>query len=404
MSKDQIYAINFYIKVNGVLEIDKLKELLKQSNINLTHNQIIDYIKEQEYIIEENIIYFDDIAKILNKDQNINNFKKKQKYKVFTIEEMYNIDKSFKEANYQKQLERIVSKYIKDKQKINDITNTIIDFVQIGYDINGYIQLIYIREQMDITIVDRDNIDTIAMDIYNNYPIWKLNGYSNKELSKDNTYEDVPQDNLFSAEGITKNYIIGYVLINGIIKIDKLLEILKDEHNINLRKSQLKKIIEEIKYLTIVDSYIKLNTISENDFNKLVEEKTMTDYKIIDDILEILKDHNEIDDKISSMCKEYNIPEYFEDYLNKLINEIEIDEEILSIILQDTDNKLEHKQIRSIYKELKPYLDKARIWRLNGFTISECHKMLERKSNKIGRNEPCPCGSGLKYKKCCGKN
>ncbi|HCS75454.1 MAG TPA: hypothetical protein DIW17_16465 [Clostridiales bacterium] len=21
---------------------------------------------------------------------------------------------------------------------------------------------------------------------------------------------------------------------------------------------------------------------------------------------------------------------------------------------------------------------------------------------KIGRNEPCPCGSGKKYKKCCG--
>jgi len=25
----------------------------------------------------------------------------------------------------------------------------------------------------------------------------------------------------------------------------------------------------------------------------------------------------------------------------------------------------------------------------------------ERKARKIGRNEPCPCGSGLKYKKCC---
>ncbi len=23
--------------------------------------------------------------------------------------------------------------------------------------------------------------------------------------------------------------------------------------------------------------------------------------------------------------------------------------------------------------------------------------------NKIGRNAPCPCGSGKKYKKCCGK-
>ncbi|MBQ7897690.1 MAG: preprotein translocase subunit SecA [Clostridia bacterium] len=25
-------------------------------------------------------------------------------------------------------------------------------------------------------------------------------------------------------------------------------------------------------------------------------------------------------------------------------------------------------------------------------------------SEKVGRNDPCPCGSGLKYKKCCGKN
>ena len=27
-----------------------------------------------------------------------------------------------------------------------------------------------------------------------------------------------------------------------------------------------------------------------------------------------------------------------------------------------------------------------------------------KKVNKIGRNEPCPCGSGKKYKNCCGKN
>lgn len=26
---------------------------------------------------------------------------------------------------------------------------------------------------------------------------------------------------------------------------------------------------------------------------------------------------------------------------------------------------------------------------------------LSRKRPKIGRNEPCPCGSGQKYKKCC---
>ena len=32
------------------------------------------------------------------------------------------------------------------------------------------------------------------------------------------------------------------------------------------------------------------------------------------------------------------------------------------------------------------------------------HKPYTRKDKKIGRNDPCPCGSGKKYKNCCGKN
>jgi preprotein translocase subunit SecA len=27
---------------------------------------------------------------------------------------------------------------------------------------------------------------------------------------------------------------------------------------------------------------------------------------------------------------------------------------------------------------------------------------VRREGRKIGRNEPCPCGSGKKYKRCCG--
>ena len=30
-------------------------------------------------------------------------------------------------------------------------------------------------------------------------------------------------------------------------------------------------------------------------------------------------------------------------------------------------------------------------------------KTRQAKSEKIGRNDPCPCGSGKKYKQCCGK-
>jgi len=29
-------------------------------------------------------------------------------------------------------------------------------------------------------------------------------------------------------------------------------------------------------------------------------------------------------------------------------------------------------------------------------------KPLRREAPKVGRNDPCPCGSGKKYKKCCG--
>ena len=39
----------------------------------------------------------------------------------------------------------------------------------------------------------------------------------------------------------------------------------------------------------------------------------------------------------------------------------------------------------------------------------DCHhsgcghsKTIRRSEPKIGRNDPCPCGSGKKYKKCCG--
>ena len=39
----------------------------------------------------------------------------------------------------------------------------------------------------------------------------------------------------------------------------------------------------------------------------------------------------------------------------------------------------------------------------SGSGESEKKKPQKRSAQKIGRNAPCPCGSGKKYKKCCGK-
>ncbi len=46
----------------------------------------------------------------------------------------------------------------------------------------------------------------------------------------------------------------------------------------------------------------------------------------------------------------------------------------------------------------------AKITATSGGTDGSEKKRPVKKGEKVGRNEPCPCGSGKKYKKCCGMN
>ena len=56
-----------------------------------------------------------------------------------------------------------------------------------------------------------------------------------------------------------------------------------------------------------------------------------------------------------------------------------------------------------------PWLYELESW--DGILSEEKRKEITReykdsktvRVEKVGRNEPCPCGSGKKYKKCCGK-
>ncbi|WP_410061274.1 SEC-C metal-binding domain-containing protein [Alistipes putredinis] len=53
---------------------------------------------------------------------------------------------------------------------------------------------------------------------------------------------------------------------------------------------------------------------------------------------------------------------------------------------------------------------RPQIYKYDGYCRPICERCANgggrayvRSGDKIGRNEPCPCGSGLKYKRCCGK-
>lgn len=56
----------------------------------------------------------------------------------------------------------------------------------------------------------------------------------------------------------------------------------------------------------------------------------------------------------------------------------------------------EHEHVESAR-----FMKKDAQWFYDG-TVETQPKTVRREAPKIGRNDPCPCGSGKKYKKCCG--
>ena len=54
------------------------------------------------------------------------------------------------------------------------------------------------------------------------------------------------------------------------------------------------------------------------------------------------------------------------------------------------------------HHEVSRFVREADGWKFDdGELVPE--KPIVREEPKVGRNDPCPCGSGKKYKKCCGK-
>jgi len=69
----------------------------------------------------------------------------------------------------------------------------------------------------------------------------------------------------------------------------------------------------------------------------------------------------------------------------------------VQIVQEDEVARLEEEQRRQREREL----EMAKI--SGGGTEDTGPKTVRRQEEKVGRNAPCPCGSGKKYKKCCGK-
>lgn len=69
--------------------------------------------------------------------------------------------------------------------------------------------------------------------------------------------------------------------------------------------------------------------------------------------------------------------------------------------------KIDNEEIRIVAsKMMNKFVNKVRLWRLKGKSANDAkaNSVSEAAKKVVGRNDPCICGSGKKYKKCCGRN
>jgi SEC-C motif-containing protein len=67
--------------------------------------------------------------------------------------------------------------------------------------------------------------------------------------------------------------------------------------------------------------------------------------------------------------------------------------EFVADYVYDGEERRHHERARFVRLDGRWFFDEGEKIRARPFV---------RESPKVGRNDPCPCGSGRKYKKCCG--
>lgn len=162
--------------------------------------------------------------------------------------------------------------------------------------------------------------------------------------------------------------------------------------------------------------YEKWREVSENHANEASEIKFWEEFLKVESSIYntiLLEKKEMITGKVSDLAKEYKTtPVYFMGFLDGINESIE---EALDLEKVEEDSTIMIKinwelLYRNMVKVEAHWLFRLKGW--DDILDSSLRKEIEKEHNKskivvkeekIGRNDPCTCGSGKKYKKCCGK-
>ncbi len=235
------------------------------------------------------------------------------------------------------------------------------------------------------------------------------------------------------------DYIISLTNLYGIVHRNKVIEIYNMQNNEQISKIEHSENVNLKNNFVVIEGeyFVHESIIEEDDFdNQLRQRKDKPFY--IPDKEELLKYR---DDLYFEKNKQYrNLFKYVKKNIFKgdefkadnlcddiqLICQMNFDiNQIIDLFNFRNVNFKDEKQVKEVMELVMELANHTRIWENNGHTPHEIFEKYEKpnlrplpdkpfefksgRSNvinmktkkKIGRNDPCPCGSGKKYKRCC---
>ena len=237
-----------------------------------------------------------------------------------------------------------------------------------------------------------------------------------REIISSNIDKDLKEKSILNEEIIKAT--AGMVYYFGVCKIDFIKSNINKLFAADFDDTYISSLIasgEEVGYDYVIDGDM-LCHIDVEDVEKIItlQEEAKNDYYKFDkkslikagkiDFVEENKQVTKLEKVLGELfvIDKNILKEELDSFIVAIKNEVERSEAI-DIFLQAYE--IESEQEREIFTyELDVLAKSIRKWSLKGYTEDEIAKEASRVVNvvKIGRNDPCICGSGKKYKKCCG--
>ena len=260
---------------------------------------------------------------------------------------------------------KMFAKSVETAQKRVEGNNFDIRKQLLNYDdvMNTQREIIYAKRN---EILDSESIHEMILSMFKEYITGMVNGHmiETAKLSE-NDYKEIVEA---SNENLLKNYRINLSEING-KKSDEVIEIIYS----NVLKDYEEK-LKDVPY-EVVDEFEKTIALKVIDSHWMEHISTMS--------------HLREGIGLRGYANENPLQAY-------TMEGFQLFDDMMMAINKEVSMYL-------LKSEIRQNLERKEVVKHVFTNDSKDTVKVQKKSSKVGRNDPCPCGSGKKYKNCCGK-